>query len=199
MKWVVLAIIVCVVPYTWITLAYRKPTPAYQPYEDGKERANVRRLLDAGYQRVYIAALPPAAAQTAAAAALSGSGATPVDAPGGLTEELASTLVEPLPLPQSITSVSAASGFSKDQPYHLAFTCKTRRQKHPLSGAHLFIKEDTLVIVPAFVPPDVASNQKPTEEESAVLSIPPSTFKHASYSVLLIAAEASRQWTIDAR
>src|SRR5262245_25725972 len=54
MKWVVVAILLLIVPYTIITLKYRKAGPAYEPYEDLKNRANVSRLLAAGYQRIPI-------------------------------------------------------------------------------------------------------------------------------------------------
>src|SRR5690606_6014035 len=44
MKWVIVAIIAILVPYTFLTLRYRKPGPAFQPYEDMKNQANVTRL-----------------------------------------------------------------------------------------------------------------------------------------------------------
>ena len=41
-------------PYTILTLRYRKPGPAFQPYEDMKNRTNVARLLSAWFlSRVY--------------------------------------------------------------------------------------------------------------------------------------------------
>ena len=55
-----LAILAVVVPYTWLTLAYRKPGPAFQPYEDLRRQANVKRLLAAGYQRISLTAQRPA-------------------------------------------------------------------------------------------------------------------------------------------
>ena len=52
MKWVIIVIIAVLVPYTYLTLHYRKPGPAYRPYQDAQDRANVVRLLDAGYRRL---------------------------------------------------------------------------------------------------------------------------------------------------
>ena len=49
LKWIAIIILACIIPYTWITVRYRKPGPAFQPYDDSKNRANVLRLLDAGY------------------------------------------------------------------------------------------------------------------------------------------------------
>ena len=39
MKWVVVAIVVCIVPYTFLTLKYRKTEAPNRPYEDNKKRA----------------------------------------------------------------------------------------------------------------------------------------------------------------
>ena len=30
MKWIIVAILVTIIPYTWITLAFRKPNPAHE-------------------------------------------------------------------------------------------------------------------------------------------------------------------------
>ena len=60
MKWIVLTIALVIVPYTFLTLHYRKPGPAYRPYQDAQERANVVRLLSAGYQRITLPAQRPA-------------------------------------------------------------------------------------------------------------------------------------------
>src|SRR4030095_13974161 len=100
MKWIVVAIIAVVVPYTFLTLWYRKPGPAFQPYEDMKSRANVSRLLAAGYQRIFLPAQQPAA--TAARI----ESATVAAAPGGLPAGLRGVPVSPPPPP-------AASGVDK--------------------------------------------------------------------------------------
>ena len=59
MRWIVLAILLFIVPYTYVTLEYRKPNKAFEPYADMKEQANVHRLLDAGYKRVSVRAERP--------------------------------------------------------------------------------------------------------------------------------------------
>src|SRR5215213_7515076 len=60
MKWIVLAIVVVIVPYTYLTLRYRRPEKAFQPYADLKDRANTRRLLSSGFQRITLHAQRPA-------------------------------------------------------------------------------------------------------------------------------------------
>ena len=60
MKWIVLAIVVSLVLYTYLTLHFRKAGPAFRPYADIKDHANTVRLLDAGYQRITVEAELPA-------------------------------------------------------------------------------------------------------------------------------------------
>jgi hypothetical protein len=48
MKWIVVAIVAVIVPYTFLTLRYRRPGKAFEPYADMKDRANTMRLLSAG-------------------------------------------------------------------------------------------------------------------------------------------------------
>src|SRR5438105_3708911 len=52
MKWIALAILLFIVPYTYLTLHFRKPGKAFEPYADLSKRANTARLLSAGYQRI---------------------------------------------------------------------------------------------------------------------------------------------------
>lgn len=196
MKWVLLAILACVVPYTWITVAYRKPNPAYQPYEDSKQRANVHRLLEAGYRRIHLPATPTNDAHSAFRARTDL--AAVATAPAGLTPEMADTLVEIPPLPLSFGAVSAPAHVEARQPYSLAFTCIPGEQKHPLAGAHVYVKEGTMVIVPSFAPP-VGTPPPRAAEESVVLTLPVEALKPGTYTAHLAGRDESRQWTIEVR
>jgi hypothetical protein len=99
MRWVVLAIVLFIPLYTYLTLHFRRKDPAFVPYQDMRDRADVIRLLNAGYQRVTVDASRPAESI--------GPGDPASPAPGGLPPELAKTLIESPLLPQSIDSVSA--------------------------------------------------------------------------------------------
>ncbi len=110
MKWVLLAIIVVIVPYTYLTLHYRKPGPAFRPYEDTKNRAITIRLLSTGYQRITLDATRPADPLHVTAAASSAS------APGGLPSALTGALIDQPLLPVSIDSVAAAGSAASGQP-----------------------------------------------------------------------------------
>ena len=57
MKWIVLAIVLFLVPYTFITLHFRKPGPGYLPYQDSKQRATLAKV---GYQRITLSVDRPA-------------------------------------------------------------------------------------------------------------------------------------------
>ena len=59
MKWVVLAIVVSLAGYTYVTLKYRKLNRPAQPVEDARERFVISRLRQAGYHRINVNAELP--------------------------------------------------------------------------------------------------------------------------------------------
>lgn len=192
MKWIVLAIVLMIVPYTILTLRYRKPGPAFKPYEDMKHRANVSRLLAAGYQRI------PLHAQRPADGARASGGANITTAPGGLPSELRSTLVETPLLPAEITSVAAAATASSLQPYLIQLTCTLPSDKQQLGGAELFVREGSLVITPTFEP--VAGDLQSRSREAAVLlTIPANAVKTGKYTVTVVGEKSSRTWSLEMR
>jgi hypothetical protein len=103
MRWVVVAIVAILVPYTFITLHYRKPGKPFSPYGDLKERAQVARLLDAGFGRNR-------GTVTAVTTAPQNDPATPTAStrtPGGLPPALRAALLEAPALPIRIGAVTA--------------------------------------------------------------------------------------------
>lgn len=196
MKWVFVAIIACIVPYTWITVKYRKVVPAYQPYEDSKQRANVLRLLDAGYRRVTVDAERPADPQTLVRTMNSPADVT--DAPAGLTEGLRATLVEIPELPLSFSSVTAPRETAALLPYPIVFTCVLGDQKHQPGGAQVFIRGESVVIVPEFerIAGDLSVR---TKESPLAITLPAGTLQAGRYTVQLTGSAQSRQWTVEVR
>jgi hypothetical protein len=59
MRWIVVAILLFIPTYTYLTLHFRRPGPSFNPYQDMRDRADVIRLLKAGYRRVAIEATRP--------------------------------------------------------------------------------------------------------------------------------------------
>jgi hypothetical protein len=191
MKWIVLAIALFVPVYTFLTLHYRRPGPAFRPYQDMRDRADVSRLLRAGYQRVAVEARRPADPTAASGLATS-------PAPGGLPEELRATLVESPLLPLTIGSVSAAPEAVSGIDYQVELTYTLADNKRQLSGAHLYERRGEVVIVADFerLGGDLLSR---TREGAARLTIPPGALKPGTYRVTLVGERESRTWTLRVR
>jgi hypothetical protein len=196
MKWVALVIVACIIPYTILTLKYRKPTPAYEPYEDTKNRANVLRLLDAGYQRLNVTAERPAEPQALARSLPSPASVT--NAPAGLTEGLSAALVELPQLPLSFSAVTAARETTTLLPYPIVFTCTLGDQKHQLGGAQVFVRGESVVIVPQFEPLNGELTAR-SNESPVVITLPSGSLKTGRYTVRLAGRDQSRQWQLDIR
>lgn len=192
MKWVVLAIVALIVPYTIVTLVYRKPGPAFRPYEDMKNQANVKRLLAAGYRRL------PVPAQRPADTALPAGGASIAAAPGGLPAELRTTLVEPLALPAEILTVTAAPTLAAQQVYSIHLTCALPADNQQIAGAELYVRGDSLVIAPMLerVGGGLASRSPQTV---ALLTVPAGVLQPGRYTVTLAGERASRTWPLEVK
>lgn len=189
MKWIAVAILLVIVPYTFITLYYRKPGPAYRPYQDAQERANVVRLLSAGYKRITLAAERPADAVRGALAAPTTS------ALGGLPAALVSTLVQKPLLPTEILAVTAAPSVGTQQPYAIQFTCTLPDNKQQLAGAELYVKDNEILITPDFEL--LTGGLLARSRESIILlTVPAGSLKAGSYRVTLAGQRSSRTWTV---
>jgi len=188
MKWIVLAIALFIPAYTYLTLHYRRPGPAFNPYQDMRDRAEVVRLLRAGYQRVAVDASRPAEP-------IPESGASTSPAPGGLPEDLGKTLIGTPLMPLDVVSVSAAptavSGI--DYPIGLNFTLADNKRQ--LSGAHLYERPGEIVIVADFERLGGGLLAR-TREGSALLTVPPGSIRPGTYRVTVVGERASRSWTL---
>ncbi len=190
MKWIVLAIVLTIVPYTFVTLRYRKPGPAFEPYEDMKNRANVVRLLAAGYQRVPLPATRPADGPSPA------TGASILPDQAGIPAELKSTLVEAPLLPADIVRIRAAPLAAADAPYPIELTCLLPDDRHMLRGAELFLRADRVVIVPTFEPAGGELTAR-SRETVVLLTVPAGLLKPGRYSVTVTAERSSRSWPLE--
>jgi hypothetical protein len=189
MKWIVLAIVLCLGSYTFLTLRYRKPGPAFRPYEDLKNRANVSRLLAAGYRRVSLPAERPADPMRPMPTAPVASTA------GGLPSPLAATLVEPPVLPSSIERVAAPATIGTHEPYVVRFSCTLPDHRRQPASADLYIKGDQLVIAPDFekIPGELLAR---TDDSIIQLTVPAGTLPPGRYRVTLVGQQSSRAWTL---
>jgi hypothetical protein len=191
MKWIVASILVFIPIYTYLTLHYRRPGPAYNPYRDMRDRADVIRLLKAGYQRVALDASRPVEDAHELSAPMS-------LAPGGLPEDLRTTLVESPLLPLEVKTVSAASDAVSGIDYQISLDYTIPDNKRQLSGAHLYLKPGEIVIVPDFerLAGELLAR---TREGSALLDVPPGSLRPGTYRVTLVGERSSRSWTLRVR
>lgn len=192
MKWIAVAILAVIVPYTYLTLRYRKPGPAFQPYQDMQNRANVARLLSAGYQRIPLPAQRPADAMHPA------SSAPIVPVSGGLPSGLGSTLVHMPLLPADITQVSAPPSVSALQAYSFRFACTLPDQKRQLAGADLYLKGGEIIVAPDFekLSGDLAVR---SSDNVIQLTLPPGTLKPGRYHATIVGQHSSRAWEFEVR
>jgi hypothetical protein len=191
MKWIVLSIVIFIPVYTYLTLHYRRKEPAFQPYQDMRDRADVIRLLKAGYQRVTVDASRPAEA-----AANEGDPTSP--APGGLPPELKGTLIESPLLPLSIGSVSASTTAVSAIDYQIGLTYTLADNKRQLSGAHLYERDRDIVIVADFERLGGGLLAR-TREGTALITVPPGSIKPGTYRVTLVGERESRSWSLRVR
>jgi hypothetical protein len=188
MKWVVVVIVAVIVPYTFLTLRYRKPNKAFEPYHDMQDRANTLRLLSAGFQRVSLGAARPADP-------IHGATVTTTSAPGGVPEALRATLVIAPLLPAEILSVSAAPSMAANEPYPVPFTCVVPDNKEQLGGAELYVRGQEIWITPNFERLTGGLIAR-SRENMILLTVPAATLKPGRYHVTLVGQTASRAWTL---
>jgi hypothetical protein len=189
LKWIALVILLVLVPYTILTLRYRKPGKAFEPYQDMRTRANVIRLLSAGYQRVALDAEVPADPVRI------GATATVSPAAGGLPQALRDTLVERPLLPAEIGSVTASASSNSLFAYPIAFTCVMPDNKHQLGGAELYLRGDEIVVTPDFESLTGGLLAR-SREKPVLLTIPSGTLKPGKFRVTLVGERVSKTWTL---
>jgi hypothetical protein len=192
MKWIVIAIILFVPIYTYLTWHFRRSGPVYEPYAEARDRATVERLLAAGYRRVTLTATRPTEPlRTAAPASI-------VAAPGGLPPDLATAIVVPPMLPSSVTHIAATREISATQPYIVDFTAALPDEKEELLDAQIYVREGRLVLIPNFE--RVAGGLLVRSPETEVrLTVPAGILPPGHYRVMLVATHESRTWSLSVK
>ncbi|HEX2099065.1 MAG TPA: hypothetical protein VHF69_00290 [Candidatus Synoicihabitans sp.] len=192
MKWIVVAILACIVPYTWISLHFRKEGPAFQPYQDTKAKAETLRLEEAGFTRVVLDVPRPADARSASDV---GTHATITTIPGGFPPVLSETLLDRPLVPDAVVGVRASANTRSDQPYVVAFTCTQPNDQEQIANVTLYVREGELILAPGFerVPGELLSRDRETD---ATTIIPSGTLTPGSYQITLLGARQSVRWTV---
>jgi len=193
MKWVVLAIVLGLAGYTYLTLRYRKPGPAYRPYQDTVNRTTVSRLLSSGYQRIALAVERPA--DPPRTSVILGGVANATTARSGLPPELDHALVGKPLLAETITSVTAGAETNADRPYRIQFSATLADHQHVISEAHLFRKDDSLLILPVFEQIE-GGLQARWLETTVMLTVPGGALPPGRYTATLVGTRGSRTWPL---
>jgi hypothetical protein len=197
LRWIVVAILVFIVPYTVITLKYRKPGRAFEPYADMKEQANVNRLLEAGYRRLNLTAERPAVPYPAATLT-GGKSAKTTPGSGGLPSPLSKTLVEAPRLPGGYRDLVAPAQINQLLPAKIQFVCKLDSDQEQLGGAEVFLRDTSVIIVPAFE--TISGGLHSRSRESVVLlTLPAGLLPPGPHAVTLVGARESLSWTMEVR
>ncbi|MEO7598635.1 MAG: hypothetical protein ABIV50_06875 [Opitutus sp.] len=189
MKWIALVILVIIGPYTFLRWHYRKPNPAFQPYQDIKNQANTQRLLSAGFQRIPLNAERPTEPLRKVTSA-------PMTAAnGGLPASLSSTLVETPLLPTEISAVTAAAETSAMFAYPIEFTCGLPDNRQQLSAAYLYVREDEMIVVPDFerLSGELLARNR---ENTIRVTVPAGTLRPGRYAISLIGQRSSKAWSL---
>lgn len=191
MRWIVLAILLTLVPYTWISLHYRKQARPFEPYNDLKQRANVHRLLAAGFNRIPLSADRPADAPLASPAAQ----ASPMPAPAGIPAVLKDALVDVPNLPDAILSAKAAASASTLLPYVMELECSLSNLNLGLASSYLYLKGSDLCILTDFE--TFAGDLRSRSRNLALrLTAPAGSIPAGEYRVIASGARESVQWRL---
>lgn len=182
MRRVIIAVVIFIVPYTWITFHFRKPNPAHLPYEDNKEQANVNRLLAEGYQRWRVEAL-----LVRGEAGFMGveTGA----AREGFPVRLEDTLVERPPMARRIVGLEAPAVLEAGEPWRLRFGIEHEDARVGVVGAEFFWRGSEVVVVPRLGRTGAAEREGRVE-----LTLPAGRLPTGELRVHLVAEEGTRTW-----
>ena len=192
MKWIVVAILLMIVPYTIVTLLYRKPGKPFEPYADMKTRANTLRLLNAGYRRVELTAeLPADPLQHPVSAPIA-------PAAGGLPAELNASVIERPALPAEITRVSAPPSAHATEPYAFRFACAVADEHRQIAAAELYLKGNEIVVTPRYAP--LGGELLARSRDNIIqLTVPAGVLTPGHYRATIVGEKASRAWSFEVR
>ncbi|MFZ9683502.1 MAG: hypothetical protein ACO3DQ_09925 [Cephaloticoccus sp.] len=187
------AIVVFIIGYTFVTLHYRKPNRAYEPYNDLKTRGQTHNLLTAGFQRVPLTADQPA--DTAAGPATPWPRLEAGRTAGGLPAALKDSLFDQPALPSGYTAAYGATTMNALLGLTLGFECDAGDAHHQLAGAYLYVQGDQLIIAPEVEPlAGGLTTRRNTTHLRVVL--PGGVLKPGRYQVLLAGRDSSLTWTL---
>lgn len=193
MKWVVVAIVLFMGGYTVVNYFYRKPGPAFRPYEDMNQRATTARLLEAGWQKQSVELRRPTEKPAFGLAAKITRG----DA--GLGADLTSAFAAKPGLLSSIDRVTAPDEVRRGEMYRLYFSGKLRDQRLQVADAELLRRGNDLVLLPETekIPGDALLTRWPDGEFFA--GVDTSKLEPGRYTMRILSEGPAAVWEFRVR
>lgn len=191
MKWVIAAIAVFVVGYTLVNIHYRKPGPAFRPYEDMNNRATTARLLAGGWQKLPVELTRPVAKPGL------GLHATTTRTAAGLGAELTASFAEPPVLPATVERVTAASHTERGRDYPIHFNATLGDQHLQIGAVEALLREREIVLIPTLERLPGKELLSRWNDADYLASVETSRLAPGRYTVRLAARGPGLQWTVD--
>ena len=189
MRWIIIAMILFVAPYTYLTLHYRKPGPSYQPYQDAKEKTV---LAHNGYTRISLPSAQPASGMLLPVQSIPASTNSSIL---GLTPELKKALGTAVTIPEAIDSVAAPAIFDHGKTYPFSYGCSTSDLHHALAGTRLYVKDKSVYFITDFEALVGGLSSRDTHTVIA-LELPSGALEAGSYTFTVVGKNQSRSWHV---
>ncbi|WP_415907603.1 hypothetical protein [Oleiharenicola sp. Vm1] len=192
MKWIVLAIVIFVIGYTLVNIFYRKPGPAFRPYEDMNKRATTVRLLNAGWQKLPVELTRPADKPGFSMAASVARGGA------GLGPDLEAAFAEKPRLLATIDKVTAPTDTAHGAPYAVFFTASLTDQNYQVGHLEALLRGNEIVLIPTLekLPNHLLSRW---EDADYLARVPTDRLPPGRYTIRLAAKGPAAQWTFSVR
>lgn len=191
---IVVAIVVCLVGYTYVRLNFAKQQRAHEPYADSQRRVGLAQLEAAGWQHLDID-------YTATEAGPAGAAHVAVATTPGLPEtiaELRQLTNENWHFPIEYTAVESSAETKRGNPLTVAFTAELDRSRVQIVGFDLFRKDSTVLVLPRWTGLPTTTNQG-APQATGSLAIPTESIPPGTYTLILPALKQSSQWTVEIR
>ncbi len=194
MKWIVLAIVLFMVIYTFVNVYYRKKGQPYRPYQDAQDRATTARLLAAGWKKIPLETRRPVEKPE-----LDGAAATIKREIAGLGPELESKFAEKPKLVTTIDRAAAPASVQHGLDYTIYFTVGIPSQKAQVGDLSLYHRDHELVLVPSLE--NLPGKELMTRWDDSNLC---ATFSTANlpagrYTVRIVALAPAAAWTFEVK
>jgi hypothetical protein len=189
MRWIIISMILFVLPYTYLTLHYRKPGYSYQPYQDAKEKTV---LAHNGYTRISLPSAQPASGMLLPVQGIPASITPSLE---GLTPELNKALGNAVTIPEGIDSVAAPAVFEHGKTYPFSYGCSITDSHHALAGARLYVKDKNVYFITDF---EALVGGLSTRDTHTVIAIelPTASLEPGAYTFTVVGKKHSRRWPV---